>query len=194
MATELAYLTEERTGLAASDVLSRLKKLRQLCPESAEVQWALSDAYTTAKMSAEARQAGREAIRLAPGPDNVAQLVDTLTEEERTAEAKAVLAQGLKATPNDETLLATRAMNLATEGKTAEAIAAYQALLRIGTPWAHYRTRIADLYVSRKDLKHAAETFQSARLQRPQDASICEKSRRRVEGFRQKAGGRQPLP
>jgi tetratricopeptide (TPR) repeat protein/transglutaminase-like putative cysteine protease len=174
VSAELDYLTDENQGIAASDVITRLKKLRQNHPQSAEVLWALSDAYSRAKMNAEALQTARAAYGVASGPENANRLYEFYTGEERVADGKAALAAGLRLTPNDETLLMTLADSLAEEGKSAAAAAELKKFLSVCTPWPHIHGRLAALYRSTKDLRQAAAELQIAHGQRPQDGSLCE--------------------
>ena len=62
IAAELSYLEDKEHALRASERIQRLKALRQISPQSAQVQWALAKAYDEAGLKGEALQSARAAV------------------------------------------------------------------------------------------------------------------------------------
>ncbi|MBI3946160.1 MAG: DUF3857 domain-containing protein [Armatimonadetes bacterium] len=172
---ELAYLQDEAeaAAVAPEERIRRLRNLLKVNPGSAGVHWALVEAYDAMEMAAEARKAARAAVSHCPGPGGMARLVAHYLAGDHQADAEKALAQALRATPNNVSLLESRARLLKDTGKTAAAIGAFQRLLQANMPSPWYRLALADLYESAKDLKRAAAALRAARAQRPLDAAIC---------------------
>jgi transglutaminase-like putative cysteine protease/tetratricopeptide (TPR) repeat protein len=170
---EMDYLEEQDDALSAADRLRRLKALLKINPESAHTHAALSDVYSELELTGEALKSARESLARAGGPDEIMAQVGLFLMNGRKAEFKSMIANALRAAPNDEMLLSAWTALVSREGKPADATSQYQRLVQVNPTKTHYRIQLAGLYQAAGDLKKAVQTLRAARVQRPQDADLC---------------------
>ncbi len=170
----LDYLTEQKDTLPAAQYLKQAKALRALFPADPDIAWALEEAYDAAEMKTDALPAARAAGRLQQGPEGQSRLLDVLNDADRDSEIAAVLSAALQRYPNDVTLIQWRADYLKKKGNIPAAIALYQRLLQIDTPWPNYRRELADLYIAAGNKTSAVQVLRTAREQCPNDDELCE--------------------
>src|SRR5207244_12165431 len=172
VAAELSYLAEKERALPGAERIQRLKALRKISPESAQVDWALARAYDEAGLKTEALQAGRAAVASAGGPAARVRLAALYQDHDREAAAAGILATALRAAPNDEALLQEQARLSEVKGEAA-AVAHYQRVLQMDASAWWYRLRLAELFQATGNLKSAAQVLRAGRELRPQDAHVC---------------------
>ncbi|HEY3379115.1 MAG TPA: DUF3857 domain-containing protein, partial [Armatimonadota bacterium] len=171
VAAELEALREEQKRLKSPDYLKRVKALTVTYADSPSIAWALVDGYEDAEMEEEQQAAARVAVRLAPGEMNVSRALDLF--DLSSSEGQTLLALGLRLDPIATSLLASQADQLETQGKSAQAMAIYQRLLTLGTPWPHYREPLVDAATSAKNYALAASILDVMNRQCPQSATYC---------------------
>lgn len=156
VAAEVTYLEEHRDAIESAELIKLLTQLRATFPNSAQLAWALCEAYMKANMEADQFAIARIAVHLSPGPEYIGRLVDMLNFSSRQDDANVSLQFGLQTNPDSTELLQDRATMLAQKGKIADAIAIYQQMLKVAT------TIDPELWVNMAKDYHALKQFTPA--------------------------------
>lgn len=170
---ELNLLGEQEESLQDTEYLGKLKALRAKYPTSPQVLWTLTHAYESDDMESDALKTAQAAVRIEAGPDGQAHLMSVLGSADRENEAVNQMTTALKLYPNSVDLLEARADLLKDKGKINEAIAVYQRLLQLTTPWPRYRQALAELYESAGKKAQAEQVWRALCKQCPHDADAC---------------------
>ncbi len=169
LAAQLERVTDEEEDDSAR--VEALKKLAARMPESIPAQTSLGLAQIGAGLNAEGTRTLDELLKRYPVPEvfYTASLVDVLREQPAAALSRCD--EGLKMFPGSQMLLNQRAELLAQGGRHAEAAAVLTELVT-KEPTASYYWRLAEQYKQLKDLPKSIAALRTARLWRPQDASV----------------------
>ena len=170
---ELDYLGEQKEPLPAAQFLKLAKELHSRFPASADILWALADAYDAADMNSEKFAAAHAAAKLQAGPDGQKALMELLTDADRDSEMTEVLHAAAQQYPNTPSLIEARADYLQRKGNSSEAILLFQRLLQLDSPWPRYRSALAALYLAGGQKALAAQILRAEREQCPNDAAVC---------------------
>ncbi|MCW3060748.1 MAG: hypothetical protein JWQ02_2569, partial [Capsulimonas sp.] len=171
----LAALNEmqvEKSSSPAPEQLRLMKALSARFPASSSVVSSLADAYDASQLSADALKTRRRALKLAGGPDNVISFAEMLREDERKAEALALIKTAAKTEPADTALLGELADLDSDQGNGAAAISLYQRLIELEPEQPLYANILASLYTDSGDHTRALSVLHSAIERRPQNADL----------------------
>lgn len=169
----LDHSRSELTSLEPAERIQRIRSLLQLNPNSISVHWELYAVYSAAGLRQEALQSLQKVRSTRPGPEEIYNLAEAYMEEERIADAAALVPPALKATPYQEELLSTQASILEYQEKVTAAISIYERLLALRGPDPITRASLARLHLENGNATRAIQILRLVRQERPQDTSIC---------------------
>jgi tetratricopeptide (TPR) repeat protein/transglutaminase-like putative cysteine protease len=169
----LDALADTADSATPAEMITRTRAALASNPSSSDLLWQLARAYNQAKLKPEALKTARQAVVLTPGAGSLAFLVAFLDEQNKKAEAKALLAASLRTAPGDMSLLGAQAERFADTDNSAGGIAVTKQMLARDPANPEYRVTLANLYSKAGQPAAAIASLRIAREVCPQDANTC---------------------